>query len=113
MKISNLDTPYKELAMLRKKMQNATSDRLLSGKCFDWNLTPEGEAFWDKVSQGAHPMLPEISKVQLGIQEVAIRPQVLEAIENKILKRIDELRARKPFDAEQADWLHKLLKWRV
>jgi hypothetical protein len=60
MKISELKSPYKELAELRKD----SSQELIG--YFSWSDTPEGHYFWRDVDNGKYPPIPAESLKELG-----------------------------------------------
>jgi hypothetical protein len=62
MRISELKSPYKELAKLR--MAKRETDELIL--FFRWRDTPEGSDFWCDVSLGKYPPIPAESLKELG-----------------------------------------------
>lgn len=60
MRISELKSPYKELAELRRDKDD---DYLLVA--FDWALTLEGGGFWSDVDNGEYPPIPDESLKEL------------------------------------------------
>ena len=62
MKISELKSPYKELAELRRKNKDSF-DNLI--EAFGWEKTPEGHDFWSSVDDGEHPPIPTESLKKL------------------------------------------------
>lgn len=67
MKISNLKSPYKELAELRRKQYylDAKEDDLLYA--FSWMDVLEGDLFWDEVDNGGQPEIPKESLEELKL----------------------------------------------
>lgn len=62
MRISELKSPYKELAELMRVKRK--TDELIGA--FDWGETPEGTSFWRDVDKGEYPPIPAESLKELG-----------------------------------------------
>ncbi|MEX0595970.1 MAG: hypothetical protein WD512_05660 [Candidatus Paceibacterota bacterium] len=59
MKISELKSPWKELAELRRKEHDSPSKEDDLVGAFGWVETDEGGEFWAEVSLGGYPEIPQ------------------------------------------------------
>jgi hypothetical protein len=57
MKIKDLGPPYHDLAVLRAAEQGKMHPNTLTVNSFDWEKTPEGREFWQKVYIGEEPAM--------------------------------------------------------
>ena len=62
MVISELKSPYKELAELRRNNRYSIESLI---DAFTWGETPEGYNFWDDVDEGHYPPIPTESLKEL------------------------------------------------
>jgi hypothetical protein len=132
MKISELKSPYKELAEMRRTDKN---QNILSA-AFCWNISPEGFEFWRNVNHKVNSEIPTESLEELyekgflkwsngkeqpkKSEEVdctnilhPIESLVLQRIGEALNERIDELKSRIEKDKEQIKWIKSILKGKV
>jgi hypothetical protein len=131
MKISELKSPYKELAELRRSLEIDILHNAIV-----WNKTPEGYEFWKSIYNGGHPQIPLESLEELyekGLlkwsngkeqpkksEEVdctnifpPIESIVLQRIGDELQNRISKLENRIKKDKEQIKWIKSILKGEV
>lgn len=76
MKLQDLQSPYRELAEMRREKLKDTefvkqwSDNFEEygtlANAYDWTETPEGDEFWDLINQGKLPEIPASSLAELA-----------------------------------------------
>ena len=64
--ITQLPSPYKELAEMRRAQQGGEGDYLWEATCLLWKGTKEGYDFWRSVYHGEFPLIPDASLSELN-----------------------------------------------
>ena len=100
MKLQDLQSPYRELAEMRREKLKDTefvkqwSDNFEEygtlANAYDWTETPEGDEFWDLINQGKLPEIPASSLAELAEWQKSKEP-IQESVIRVMIKKSNSL----------------------
>ena len=100
MKISELKSPYRELAELRREQASTGSEVDDLSQAFFWHETPEERLWWDEVLEGNYPEIPAESLKELELAGKQPNAEKIETLAGWI--------ARIESTLSDADWYENL-----